>query len=165
MHNDVVRRLRVIGLGNSIVTDDAVGLHVAQAVRERLRRHPLGHCEVDVVEAEVGGFALLELMAGFDGAVIVDALDVVDRRPGDVVLLDSPAHGTSLRLCSPHEINLPAALEVGLQLGYQLPEQVEIVAIQGEEMRTFGERLTPAVAAAVPRAVDEVLRLLTEMSN
>jgi hydrogenase maturation protease len=156
-------RLRVIGLGNSIVSDDAVGLHVARAVRAVLPRHGLE--TVDVVEAEVGGFHLLELMAGWEGVVIVDALEQPGRAPGEVVRLATPELGTSLRLCSPHEISLPMALRMGAQLGYALPRRVVVIGVQGEELRTFGERLTPRVEKAVTEAVRDVMEVLKEMAR
>jgi hydrogenase maturation protease len=156
-------RLRLIGLGNSIVTDDAVGLHVARTVRGVLSDHGLE--AVDVVEAEVGGFELLELMTGWDAVVIVDALELPDRKPGEVVRLESAELGTSLRLCSPHEISLPMALRAGAQLGYTLPERVAIIGVQGAELRTFGEQLTPSVQAAVPGAVRQVIAVLKELAN
>jgi hydrogenase maturation protease len=60
----------VLGLGNPILTDDKVGIHVVRAAA--------GHCSpangVTFAEASVGGLRLLDLLAGYDRAVMVDAI-------------------------------------------------------------------------------------------
>jgi len=155
-------RLRVIGLGNGILTDDAVGLHVARAVRRQLEQGA-GPPGVDVVEAEVGGFALMELMAGWDAVVLVDAVQLEGVAAGSVVALEPSDLGVSLRLLAPHEIDLVTALAVGDRLGYPMPRRVHIIGIQGADLSTFGEELTPQVQAAVPRAEQAVLRLLGQL--
>jgi hydrogenase maturation protease len=150
-------RVRIIGLGNSILRDDAVGLHVARAVRQRLEDGSLAGVEVDVVEAEVGGFALMELMAGWDVVILVDAVTLEGVEPGTIVTLDPSDLGTSLRLSAPHEVDLPTALKLGQQLGHAMPRGVTIIGVQGADTHTFGEGLTAEVERAVPRAVERVV--------
>jgi hydrogenase maturation protease len=62
-------RTLVLGLGNPLLGDDAVGLKVAALVRERLGGAP----GVDVEEEEAGGLRLMERMTGYDRAILVDA--------------------------------------------------------------------------------------------
>ncbi|MBM3122227.1 MAG: peptidase M52, partial [Chloroflexi bacterium] len=58
-------RSLILGLGNAILGDDAVGLRVARAIAERW-----GKTEgLVVAEEERGGFALLEQLAGFQRAL------------------------------------------------------------------------------------------------
>ena len=58
-------------------------------------------------------------------------------------------------------MNLPTALAFGRQAGLPLPEDrhILLVGIEAEDILNFCEECTPAVAAAVPRAVDEVLAI------
>jgi len=51
-------RRRVIGLGNTLLRDDGVGIYAARLLAERLA----AVADVDVVETETAGFTLLELM-------------------------------------------------------------------------------------------------------
>ena len=60
----------VLGLGNPVVSDDAVGLRVAAAMREALAARP----DVELGEDYWGGLRLMERMIGFDAAVVVDAI-------------------------------------------------------------------------------------------
>ena len=68
----------VLGLGNPILGDDAVGIFVAREIK-RLAGERTG---VTVKEASVGGFDLLDLLEGYRGAVIIDAIKTAGGRPG-----------------------------------------------------------------------------------
>ncbi|MFI5168052.1 MAG: hypothetical protein ACHQQS_15700 [Thermoanaerobaculales bacterium] len=53
------------------------------------------------------------------------------------------------------------AFELARALGIGMPETVEILAVEGGEMRTLGEEMTPPVAAAVRPLARTVLRTVT----
>jgi hydrogenase maturation protease len=53
-------------------------------------------------------------------------------------------------------VGLPSALARARALGAPVPERVELVMIEAERLDDVGEGLTPAVAAAVDRAVEAV---------
>jgi Ni,Fe-hydrogenase maturation factor len=61
-------------------------------------------------------------------------------------------------------MTLPMALTLGRQAGLRLPEDeaIVLVGIEADDILNFGEACTPAVAAAVPRAVEAVLALVQE---
>lgn len=148
---------RIIGLGNSILTDDGIGITVVN----ELQKLPEG-CGLDVVTSEAAGLALLELMSGWDRVVIVDAIKFDNLEPGTILRLDPADLRTSLRLRSVHEIDLPTALEFGRKLNIPMPEEVEIIGIQADDLLSFGETLTPALADAVAPAVELILQLARE---
>jgi len=147
-------RTLVLGLGNPLLGDDAVGLKVAALVRERLDGSP----DVDVEEEEAGGLRLMERMTGYDRAVLVDAA-VTGGTPGEVRRL-APEDLPTQRTAAAHGIDLPAALALGRQLGYPMPSEVRIVAIEAASVLEFRHDMTPAVAAAVEPAVEAVLEEL-----
>jgi hydrogenase maturation protease len=66
------------------------------------------------------------------------------------------------RSASVHDVNLPTALALGREAGMHLPEErnILLVGIEAVDILTFGEHCTPAVAAAIPLAVEEVVRAL-----
>ncbi len=148
----------VIGLGNPILRDDGVGIHTAHAVRSAL---PPEAC-VDVIEASVGGLALMEAMIGYERVVIVDALWASQEETGRVFEFDVRSLPQTLNTASAHDVDLPTALRVGRRLGAALPsdENIWIVAVTAHDVLTFDEKPTPSVAAAIPEATQRVLRLL-----
>ena len=147
-------RILVLGLGNPLLGDDAVGLKVAALVRDRLEGVP----GVNVEEEEAGGLRLMERMTGYDRVVLVDAA-VTGGTPGEVRRL-APDDLPTQRTATAHGIDLPSALVLGRQLGYPMPAEVTIVAIEAERVLEFRHDMTPAVAAAVEPAVAAVLEEL-----
>ena len=147
-------RILVLGLGNPLLGDDAVGLKVAALVRDRLEGVP----GVNVEEEEAGGLRLMERMTGYDRVVLVDAAGT-GGTPGEVRRL-APDDLPTQRTATAHGIDLPSALVLGRQLGYPMPAEVTIVAIEAESVLEFRHDMTPAVAAAVEPAVAAVLEEL-----
>lgn len=149
-------RTLVIGLGNPLVSDDSVGLRVVHALRERLG----DRTDVVVTEDYWGGLRLMEQMIGFDRVIVVDAI-CTGAPPGTIHHLTPDAIATQ-RSASAHDVNLPTALQFGRQAGAHLPadQDVTLVGIEAQDVINFGDQCTPAVAAVIPRAVDEVVRIL-----
>ena len=75
---------RVIGLGNSILSDDGVGIYAAREVGRRLAEAG-SETTVDIVESEVAGFALMELMTGWKQVILIDSIQFEGVAPGTVV--------------------------------------------------------------------------------
>lgn len=146
----------VVGLGNEIVHDDGVGLVVAERLRRRLR----ARAGVEVVSLAWGGFALLDVLAGRSRAVLVDCLTTGRHPPGTILRLDESDFRGSVRLNSFHDIDYPTVLELGRRMGYAMPEEVAVWAVEAAEVSEFGEGLSAPVAAAVDRVVDEVISFL-----
>jgi hydrogenase maturation protease len=145
----------VLGLGNSILTDDAMAFAVVEEVRGRIARE-----DVTVSQASVGGLGLLELVVGYDRVIILDAIRTGLAEPGHIHRLTPDEFRGSLRAASTHDVSFSTALEMGRQLRKDVPKEIVIIAVEAADVETFGEELTPAVAAAVPRAVELVLKEL-----
>jgi hydrogenase maturation protease len=141
----------VLGLGNPLLGDDAIGLLVAGRLRERLA----GRGDVLVEEEEAGGLRLMERLAGHQCAIVVDAM-VSGGQPGTIRRLSAGEVPTQ-RTAIAHGIDLPRALELGRSLGLEMPSRVRVVAIEAESVLEFRHDLTPAVAAALEPAVEAVL--------
>jgi hydrogenase maturation protease len=151
----------VLGLGNPIVTDDSVGLRVVDELKPLLADRP----DVEVSEDYWGGLRLMERMIGFDRAIVIDAIQT-GGPPGTIHLLTPDGIGTQ-RSASAHDVNLATALEFGRQAGMHLPENahIRLVGIEAEDILTFAEQCTPAVQAAIPRAIEAVLNVLDAIAR
>jgi hydrogenase maturation protease len=154
-------RTRVIGLGNTILSDDGVGVYAVREIEGRLASEGIGE-DVSLVETEVAGFALMELLTGWERVILIDSIQFDDVRPGTVIEIDPQDLRTSLRLRSVHDIDLPTVLALGRKLGLPMPDEVKIVAIQAEDALTLGESLTATVARGMKEAVDLVMHELSQ---
>ena len=144
----------VLGLGNTILSDDGAGVYAARMLRGIIDE------SVDVIEAELAGLDLMEMLKGYDRAIIIDAI-VSDQVPGTVLEL-TPGSIPTQRSSSSHDVNLATALELGRRTGARLPDNddIFIVAIEADDVYTFTEELSPDVEAAIPSAIQAVLNAL-----
>lgn len=144
-------RVLLLGLGNDILTDDAVGLRVVAQLRDSLAGHPA----IEVLETTEMGLALLDFMTGHAAVVIVDSIQTGRAAPGTVHELDAAAL-QQLTGRTPHFVGVAETLALGRQLGLAMPERVMIFAIEVEDPFTLGTALTPAVQKALPGIVERV---------
>jgi hydrogenase maturation protease len=149
-------KTRIVGLGNSILTDDGVGIYAAREVGRRLAE--TGIADVDIVESEVAGFALMELMAGWEKIILLDSIQFEGLEPGTVIRIEPEDLHTSLRIRSVHDIDLPTALELGRRMGLDMPARLTIFGIQAQDALTLGESLTEAAQRGLKEAVELVLQ-------
>lgn len=143
--------IRIIGLGNSVRGDDAVGLLAARRLRGQVGNH------VDVIEAESAGVELLDLMAGAGAVLIIDAARS-GQAPGTIHRLDASACSIAPHMFprSTHAIGVGEALELARTLGV-LPNKVIVYGIEAGDT-DIGHPLSPAVGHALHEVVELVLR-------
>ncbi|MEA3558187.1 MAG: hydrogenase maturation protease [Candidatus Thermoplasmatota archaeon] len=143
----------VVGVGNPVLGDDGVGIHVVNTLKDL----PDG---VVLEEAPTGGMNLLDLIAGYDDAILVDAVIVNDMKIGEVCVLDARKMA-SVHSSNPHEMSFTEALDLSVKLGNdQIPENIFLVGINIEPVSEFSEELSDTVEKAVPSAREKVFEIL-----
>ena len=145
----------VVGLGNDLLSDDGVGLYVARRLRELL-----DPTEYEIRELSVGGIEIVEQLIGHRRAVVIDACRSGRHAPGTLTRHRPQDFSGSLRLGSFHTMNFATALELARMLGAQLPEQIDVYAIEAEDTMTLSEHCTPAVEAGIERIAGQIARIL-----
>lgn len=145
----------VLGLGNPILTDDGVGPLVARELEGKLDQR-----EVTIMETSQAGLNLLDLLAGYDRAIIIDAIQTVGGKAGQIYRLKSGALNATRHAASTHDVNLATALELGNKLGLALPKQIDIFAIEVADTNTFSEECTLEVREAIPVCAEMIIREL-----
>jgi len=143
----------IVGIGNPLLADDGVGLKVLDRLEERLRGRP----GVALTRVCCGGIHLMEAMAGYERAVIIDAITGGGGAPGTLYTFGPDDFSQTRNVCSSHDASLLVALELGDAVGLPLPGDVRIWAVETEDVSTYSEVLTPAVERAVPVVVERVL--------
>jgi hydrogenase maturation protease len=152
-------KILVLGLGNPILGDDGVGWKVAEAVQRQLS---ILNKPVEVDFASLGGLSLMERVLGYSHVVLVDCMETGAEPVGSVraLPLADLANPTAGHSASAHDTSLITALEAARSLGAEVPSRVDVVTIEARTSHDFSEELSPEIAAAVPVATAQVLRLL-----
>jgi hydrogenase maturation protease len=135
-------RTLVIGLGNEYAGDDAVGVLAARALSAELAG------VADVVESAASGLALLEDFAGYDRAIVIDAILTGRHPPGSIIEMSLTDLGPVVAP-SAHQAGMPELAVVAGRLGLKFPAQTRVLAVEVAGPPAFGEPLSEAVAAAI----------------
>lgn len=148
-------KVLVLGVGNPILSDDGVGIHVA---RELMKRKLPG---IEVEELAASGLELLDVVRGYDKVIIIDAIRTTKGKPGDLHILEEKDFEKAIHGSSPHGINIATALALGRTLvPKEMPKEVVFFAIEAEDLVNVSEELTPKVAKELPRIVERVVKEL-----
>lgn len=147
----------IIGMGNPILSDDAVGVHLARDVNVALCGRP----DVRVIEeCSVGGLNLLDYLEGFERAVVLDAIRTTGGVPGTCYRFTAARLRETAHLCNIHDANFATALSLGRLLGLDLPDDndIHVFAVEIVDDMTFGTELTPQVERHYDHCLNRVLR-------
>jgi len=142
-----MRKTLVLGVGNPVLSDDRVGLYIA----ERLDADPPAAAdggEVAVDIATRGGLEFAEKLAGYDRAFVVDSIKTVGGRPGDIYELTMDNLQSTTHLLTMHGVGFRDAVEFGRAVGMQMPEDIRIWAIEVDDNLTLSEEMHPEVQQA-----------------
>jgi hydrogenase maturation protease len=144
-------RVLVLGVGNPILSDDGVGIHVARALQERALHG------VTVEELAASGLELLDVVLDYNKVIIIDAIQTKDGVPGQIHVLDEKDFERSVHGSSPHGINIATALALGRKVvPERMPKSVVFIAVEAEDLINVKEQLTSKVQAALPKVVKMV---------
>ncbi|MGD8566308.1 MAG: hydrogenase maturation protease [Candidatus Bathyarchaeota archaeon] len=143
----------VLGIGNPILGDDGVGVHVAN----ELKKH-INDPNITIDDAITGGMNLLDLILGYDKAIIIDAVKTEDGEKGEVKRIPLGDFST-MHSCNPHDVSLIEAIEMAKKMGEErIPPEIIVIGVMMKEIPCeFGEKLSKKIATAVPKAVEMTL--------
>jgi hydrogenase maturation protease len=141
-------RVLVVGVGNSIMGDDGLGVRAVDELR--LRDLP------DYVDTLDAGTALLDALPDlkeYDKVVLIDA--VAADGDGVTILRNPSPSKLPQRALSLHEVGIGEALSLQLLVDGKLPEVV-IIGLKPRRIE-IGTGLSDEVASKVPELVEAVL--------
>jgi hydrogenase maturation protease len=144
-------RIAVIGVGNEMMGDDAIGPHI---VRELISRKVLPE-EVLLIDEGRGGMRLVHHIREMEKVIIIDAADI-GKDPGDFTAF-RPEDVESIKDLSGtniHEWDLLKMLELSRMLG-ECPDDIRILAIQPENLE-WGESISSELLGRVEEYIENV---------
>lgn len=148
-----MRKLLFLGLGNPILSDDAVGIRVVDKIKSIM-----GDSNgIDFVTGSMAGLRILDVIQGYDELVIVDAIEK-GGEPGTLYKIPIEDLEGTLHLTSLHSINLVTAIELGRKMSLKIPKRISIYGIEVKDVVKFSEKMTPEVEESIPKNVEEIIR-------
>jgi hydrogenase maturation protease len=147
----------VLGVGNDIKRDDAVGLRVTEALERRRKSDGSGDVGLDFRTMTSGRIMLVDELRGYDRAFLIDAIKTESGEAGDWYRFDpedvEPDEESSG--LATHDVGLGTLTRLGEAMGESMPE-ITIFAIEAPEPFAYGDEMTDAMAEAVPDLVEAI---------
>lgn len=141
----------VLGIGNPILTDDGVGIKIAQKLKEE-------NSKLKVIETSEAGLSLLDLVIGYDKLVIIDSIKTHKGKPGELYELELEDLKPAKDFSSSHGIGIITAFKLGQELGYSMPKYTTIYAIEVKDNTTFGEQCTKEIRERIPSITKQIIK-------
>ena len=140
----------ILGIGNPILADDGVGIKIAQKLKEE-------NPALEMVETSEAGIALLDLITGYSKLIIIDSIKTEQGKPGELYKLDLEDLKPTVGSFSSHGIDIATVFELGQRLGYRMPKDISLYAVEIEDNTTFGEECTQEVAERIPFIAKQII--------
>jgi len=149
------KNIAVVGIGNLLLSDDGVGVHV---LHELEKRYNFPGC-VELIDGGTMGLDLLPFLEGKDSIVFIDAVNFKKKAGfiGELINGEIPKF-FSTKL-SVHQIALPDMLATGRFLG-TLTEDMCLIGIQPDNIET-GYGLTPEIQVKSEELISRVVHKLS----
>jgi hydrogenase maturation protease len=146
----------VLGIGNILLSDDGVGVHVIN----RLNKEYKFPKSIRLIDGGTKGLDLLPFFEGNDRVLIIDAVDF-KKEPGTIHIIDGEkVKGFLSSKLSVHQIGLPDMLLAAQLMGIA-PSRVCLIGIQPKSTET-GIELSDEVKAQMGLLVEKVIQKLRE---
>ena len=152
--DQTAQRVLVLGIGNTVMSDDGVGVKVVQMLQQQY----LFPANVELVDGGTLGLDLLPQLEGISHLIMVDAVET-GAKPGTLVRLAGEELPIALETkISPHQMGLKDLLAVARLLGHA-PGEMVLIGVQPGSIEMDTE-LTPEVAAQLAAMQAAVLKEL-----
>lgn len=121
--------IALIGLGNILLKDEGVGVHAANAIKQRYTFSPY----VEIVDGGTMGLDLLPLFEGREKVIIIDAVDF-GKEPGHIGMIrDNDIPSVLDSKFSVHHIGLSDVLSAAKLLEMQ-PSEICLIGVQPKSL-------------------------------
>jgi hydrogenase maturation protease len=152
------REVLVLGLGNTRLADDGIGVHVVR----QLARDPETPPGLKALDAGAFGFRLLSKLTKAQAVLMVDVADI-GAPAGTTRLLEREElalHVSRGGRIAAHESGLVGLLTLARMQGYQ-PKRLALLAVQPQSL-DWGEDMSAAVSESLPLVCEQVVRTVLE---
>lgn len=146
----------VLGMGNTLLSDDGIGIIIKRYLEHRFNNEP----GIDFVETSWGGFRIIDILSGYDYAVIVDAIKSANKPQGYIYHFKSEDFLPTPRLTSCHDINFATALKLAETLNAKVPSDIDIFAVEVENNYIVSEQISPSLWKSIVKCSGEVIKRL-----
>jgi len=145
----------ILGLGNEVLGDEALGLKIVDDLK-----HSYTSPGLEYAKAANGGIEILDFINDYRELVIIDTISTNSGRPGDIYYFTPDDYRETLHLSSEHDINFLTAIKTGETLGFKIPRNIDILAVEITHNMQLGETFSHIIYNRYDEILDEILNFI-----
>jgi hydrogenase maturation protease len=152
------KKITVIGVGNEIMSDEGIGVHVIRELH-KLNLPP----GVELIEGGTDGFGLINVIFEADRLIVIDSLKG-GNKPGTIYKFDikDAPNCPDIFKTSVHQIGILEVIHLSRLIG-KTPATT-VIGIEPESLR-FGMELTTAIKEKIPKIMDLIFKEINELGE
>ena len=141
----------ILGVGNLLMSDEGVGIHVIQRL---IAAYQLPE-QVQILDGGTLGVDLLYYLEGIENLLLIDAVEA-HKEPGTLIRLEGDEVPAFLSIkISPHQLGVPDMLAAA-KLKDVYPQRIVLWGVQPERLE-IGLNLSPKVESKVDTIIENIL--------
>jgi hydrogenase maturation protease len=148
----------VLGFGSDALSDDGIPIRLVQDlnVLESLS-------SITFETSPVGGLELLELLEGFDTAVLIDTQLTSRRKPGEIHEFTPANFEETFHLSSQHDVTFHEAIRFAKEMGIPMPEDIRIIAIEVVENKKLSFEFSGEIQEKYAGILSQIEQILQKI--
>lgn len=137
----------IIGIGNEYCGNDALGIIIAQRLKESFP-------DYDLKTGAFSGIDFLEAIEEVDEVIVIDTILKPDLPIGSLIELKIEDFAGLKNFSYLHSMNLTNAVELGRQLNINLPQKIKIFGIVVDKKGEIGEEISPGLNDSLDKIIN-----------
>lgn len=151
MNHVNANRILLLGIGSDILKDVSIPSRLIADLRM-----PFQYEELDFESIYLGGLDLLEYIDGYKAVIFIDTIKTENGDPGKVHFFSTENYRETLHLSNQHDLSFGMTLRLGKRLGFTLPANIQIIAVEITEDLEIGPALSKELHDLYPEIRSEV---------
>ncbi len=148
---DKSKSILILGVGNYLMGDEGVGVHLIQQMAKM--NFP---DYIDILDGGTGGFLLLSCFEAYNTVIFVDA--TMDGKEEGTISLIQPKFASDFpSALSVHDVGLKDMIEAVYLM--ESKPKIPLFTVSIKEMVPMTIELSPKVEQAIPKAIENILKL------
>lgn len=125
----------ILGFGSEILADENIVPRICSTLKHELPG-------IDLILNPILSIDLLPGVEVYKRLIFIDTVLVCDKEPGNVHFFSIETYKPTLHLENYHDISLKTFIELGIHLGFNITQDIIIIAIEIRENLNISEKMT-----------------------
>jgi hydrogenase maturation protease len=141
----------ILGFGSDALSDDGLPVRLVHDLKSSLNPD-----KFDFETSPVGGLELLELLKGYETAILIDTQLTGRRKPGEISVFTPENFEETFHLSSQHDLSFHEALRLAKEMAIPFPADIQIIAIEIIENKRLSFEFSEEIKVKYPSIIDRV---------